>query len=94
MSDNTELAQFRAAQLQDAILAAAAHLRRIADDLNRNAADVALVGTGPGRRSYGQVAERAIHTVSWGVANARLERIALAAADADIERVQAPATTA
>lgn len=80
-----QLEQFRAEQLQQAAKATADGLRRLADDVEREAGKVERVGQ-PGIATYGSVAEAVLHAVVWGIPNLKVAQLASHAADADIAR--------
>lgn len=63
---------------RDAVVTVADRLRDMADRVEREGLRIA----GPGR-SYGKAASSAIHELTWGVANANVERLVSDAADAD-----------
>lgn len=78
------LENMHAGFLAGAINETAAGLRRLAERVERTAADVPLVGTGPGRTTYAAIASDVVHEVTWGVANLNTERLVREAADADV----------
>lgn len=68
-----------------AVAATADMLRQAANDLERVAQDT--------KSGYGMAAARAVHQVTWGVANARMDSLVKAAADADAARTKAKGET-
>jgi len=81
------LEQLHARQLREAAQSAAGQLRRLADEVEREAGKVERVGQ-PGIATYGAVAEAVLHAVLWGVPNLRVDHLASHAADADIARAK------
>ncbi len=63
-------------------------LHRLADDIERIAADFRRVGQ-PGVTSYASVAARIQRAVAWGLANASLDRLTSDAVQADTARLRA-----
>lgn len=70
------------------IKATAAGYRAVADKLDAIAAEVPLLGA-PGHVDASSLAQRAMHEVMWGAANASPDAIVTAAADYDRNVTQA-----
>lgn len=78
----TTVEQMHARFLREALTQRAADLRRIAAEFDDLAAQV------DGAASYPRLADRAIHTLAWGIANLSLERVANEAAGAEVARAK------
>ena len=84
MSTNnaTSVEQMHTGFLKEALTSRAGDLRRLADDFCRLAADV------DGANDYVVIANKAIHTLAWGIANLGMERVATEAASAEVARAK------
>lgn len=79
--------QWQADQMRRAVARIVADLRRLGDEVEREANAIGRVGELE-FNTYGYAASQIIHAVTWGMANLSLERIAQCAADADAARAR------